>query len=237
MPETADFAPVAVARRLLRETRAAALSTLGRRDGTPFGSLVGVSTAIDGTPILLLSGIAAHSRNLAADPRASLLLVAPIGRDPQTAPRLTLTGRIEPIGEDAEARRRHLARHPDAALWAGFGDFAFHRLVVADGHLVAGFGRATRVAADALLLDPELARRFAPAEAGILAAVNADPARLTALAARAGGTGSGWTAIGADPEGIDLGRGDEGSLVLLRVALAAPVDRPEGFPAALDEGR
>jgi putative heme iron utilization protein len=237
MPETTDFSPVATARRLAREVRAAALSTLQRRDGMPFGSLVSVSTDVDGTPILLLSGLAAHSRNLAADSRASLLFVDRIAADPQTAPRITLVGRIEPIADPTRARRRHLARHPDAALYAGFADFAFHRLAVEDGHLVAGFGRAMRVAAEAFLLDREAAERFAEAEAEILAEAAGDPAWIAALAARAGGAGAGWSPIGADPEGLDLGRVGETGPVLLRIALPEPVDRPDRLLAALDDWR
>jgi putative heme iron utilization protein len=237
MPETADFSPVAIARRLAREVRAAALSTLQHRDGAPFGSLVSVSTDLDGTPILLLSGLAAHSRNLAGDSRAALLFVDRLAGDPQTAPRITLVGRIEAIADDARARRRHLARHPDAALYAGFADFAFHRLVVEDGHLVAGFGRAMRVAAEAYLLDGPAVARFAPAETEILAEANGDPGWIAALAARAGGTGAGWSVIGADPEGIDLGRTGETGLMLLRIALPEPVDRPDRLIAALDDWR
>src|SRR5262245_38759967 len=72
--QPADFDPVSEARRLLRETRAAALATLDRDTGHPFATLVTIATAMDGSPTLLMSSLAVHSRNMEADPRISLLL-------------------------------------------------------------------------------------------------------------------------------------------------------------------
>lgn len=128
MTAAEDFSPVAASRLLVRQARTAAMSTLARRTGHPFGSLVTVACEADGTPIVLLSTLAAHSRNIAEDPRASLLFVEGTLGDPQQGGRVTLVGRLERIEDDSTQRRRYLTRNPDAALYAGFADFAFFHL-------------------------------------------------------------------------------------------------------------
>lgn len=145
MDETSD---VAEARALLSAARYAALATLNA-DGSPFASLVTVGTAADGAPLFLLSALARHTRNLLADPRASLL-VAAASEHPMAAPRLSLGGRMAPAAAPA-LRERFLLQHPDARAYADFADFALWRLSVADAHLVAGFGRIRALAPAAVI--------------------------------------------------------------------------------------
>src|SRR4051794_25630884 len=130
-----------LARELLGEGGAATLATLAS-DGGPFASYVVTAPAEDGTPLMLLSRLAVHTKNLERDPRASLLFVRepPAGAESMTAVRLTLTGRCA-RDDDAKARARYVARHPDAERYAGFADFSLFRFEIAAGHLVAGFGR------------------------------------------------------------------------------------------------
>ena len=130
----------ALARTLIRELRTAALATLDA-DGGPFASHVDTAPAEDGSPLLLLSRLAAHSRNLARDPRASLLFVrhAEPGSDAASV-RLSLTGRLSPDGNPV-LRAQFLAAVPHAERYAAFSDFSIHRFDIAAGHLVAGFGR------------------------------------------------------------------------------------------------
>ena len=142
-------------RALMREAQAGALATIGS-DGCPFASHVLAAPAADGSPILLLSRLAVHSQNLARDPRASLLFVrqGPAGSQSMAASRLTLTGRASK-DEDPALRRSFLARHPDAAGYAGFADFAFYRFHIGSGHLVAGFGRIVDLTTADLLGEAE----------------------------------------------------------------------------------
>ena len=120
LPETArppaDFDPKALAKTLLRATRAGTLATLDRTTGHPFASLVNVATDVDGAPVILTSRRATHPANLAADGRGSILLAASGKGDPLAHPRLTVLGafaRIEKEGaEEGRVRRRFLARHP-----------------------------------------------------------------------------------------------------------------------------
>src|SRR5258708_3008477 len=128
-----------VARRLARScVRAALARSLG---GAPYASLVLLAADLDASPLLLLSELAQHSRNIAFDPRVSLLLDATEGHpDPLTGPRLTLLGRAQPT-DDRRCLARFIAHHPTSAGYAGFRDFQLYRVEVERGHLVAGFGR------------------------------------------------------------------------------------------------
>ncbi len=130
-----------IAHALIRDGGAAALATLDAK-GAPFASYVLTASGADGSPTLLLSNLAVHSRNLARDTRASLLFVREptAGSDAATALRLTLTGQAS-VDTNAASRHLFLARHPDAAHYADFEDFAFYRFEIAAGLLIAGFGR------------------------------------------------------------------------------------------------
>jgi hypothetical protein len=206
------FDAASAARRLMRLATAGSLATL-TDDGAPFASLVTVATTAAGEPILLLSALAAHSRNLAGDARASLLLVGRGGEegDPLAGARLTLVGRAQPGGGDAALRRRFLARHPAAAGYADFADFGFFRFVVAGGHLVAGFGRIVALTVDDLLTDLTGADDLMAAEEDAMRHMNEDHVDEVALMAtrlEAAPAGE-WRLTGIDPEGIDLAAGTE----------------------------
>jgi len=138
------------ARRLIRGARTASLATL-LEDGTPYASLVKTASDPIGQPVILVSRLAWHTRNLEADGRASLLFTAPLADgDPLEAGRVTAIGRLSPCAEPATAER-YLACHPDAALYAGFGDFAFWRMAIERCHAIAGFGRIVTLEAGAVL--------------------------------------------------------------------------------------
>jgi heme iron utilization protein len=132
-------------RALIAAASSASLATLDRQSGGPYVSLVSVATASNNAPILLLSGLAQHTKNIAVNPRASLLLAVPQSiADPLTLGRVTLTGRIE-HSDDPATRAAFLQRHPAASQYADFADFAFYRFVVAEAHFVGGFGRIVKL--------------------------------------------------------------------------------------------
>ncbi len=197
------------ARRLVRSQDRASLATSLAGDGTPYASLVLYATLSDATPILLLSALAEHTRNLKADPRASLLVDDTAGlADPLTGARVTLVGRLEEVGDGA-ARTRYIARHPSAATYAGFGDFRFYALRMARAHLVAGFGRIHWIDASAILAPPPPA--LVENESGIIEHMNEDHADALDLYATGllGRSGTGWRMTGIDAEGCDLRRDGE----------------------------
>lgn len=195
-------------RRLLRRCGRAALAT--SLLGAPYASLVLSAVDADASPLLLLSDLARHSRNIALDPRVSLLLDGAAEPHQDLAgPRLSVLGRAEAI-VDRRMLRRFTARHPGSEAYAGFADFRLYRLAVERGHLVAGFGRIAWIDGGDLLFDRD-GGVIAAAEPAILARLDEDLSDLLARAvARRLGCGSAdWHAFACDPEGLDLRRGEE----------------------------
>jgi len=232
MSETAPE-PGVLARRVIRAADRAAMASALARDGSgwPYASLVLTAVDFDASPILLISTLADHTRNVAADGRVSLLFDGTAGyEDTLSGPRVTLLGRIEASAAPRH-RARFLARHPEARQYAGFKDFRFHRVVPEKAHLVAGFGAVHWLAPEAFLFDGAGCEALAEAEADILAHMNADHAAAVALYATRllGRGGEGWRMTGIDPEGCDLRREDE----VARLPFEAPVRDAEAARGAL----
>ena len=239
----ADFDPGALARSLLRATRAGTLGTLDRNTGHPFASLVNVATDVDGSPLILTSRLSTHTANLEHDGRASILLAETGKGDPLAHPRLTVLGtmmRLDPgSDEDARVRRRFLARHPKSELYAGFADFAFWHMRAVSAHLNGGFARAADLTAADVLTDIAGSEGLVAVEEAAVQHMNderADAACLYAtrlLGAREGA----WRATGIDPEGMDLMLGD----ATLRLPFPEPVRTADALRQVLrrfvDEAR
>jgi putative heme iron utilization protein len=212
MDETIDRGRLC--RRLIRAQAHAVLAT-SLADGAstrPYASLVAVACDMDASPLLLISDLAQHSRNIATDSRVSLLFdggCPAAEADPLAEPRVSLLGEAARC-DDQRSLARFVARHPDAARYAGFADFHLYRVAIGRGHLVAGFGRIAWVEADDLRFAVDT-RRLAEAEPDIVAHMNTDHADAVALYAtrllrRWEGV---WRMTGIDPEGIDLRCDDE----------------------------
>jgi len=138
---------VAAVRALLRDARHGLLSTLGLEPaGFPYGSLVLLSEMGAGTPLFLISPLAQHSKNLEADPRASLLVVARADGDPLQAPRATIAGTARALEgpAEADARGRFGRAHPEASLYFDLG-FRLWMLEAVEARYVGGFGVAAWV--------------------------------------------------------------------------------------------
>ena len=134
---------IQAARQLLRDSRVGTLAT--SIAGQPFASLVTPACAEDWSILLLLSDLSEHTRHLRADPRCSILVAGTAeNENPQTAPRVTVTGLAE-VDSRPESKERFLATHPYASLYAGFGDFAIWRIVPGGALYVGGFARAIRL--------------------------------------------------------------------------------------------
>jgi putative heme iron utilization protein len=208
-PPAPDFDGVAIAKQLLRTIRAGALATLDAGSGFPFASLVTVATDCDGSPLLLMSGLAAHTANLDRDARASILLAQGGKGDPLAHPRLTVLGRVARTAEP-RVRTRFLARHPKAKLYADFGDFAFWRMEMTAGHLNGGFARAMTLSGEQLSTDLAGADELVGLEESAVAHMNEDHRDALSLYATrlASAPAAEWRSTGIDPEGIDLAAGD-----------------------------
>jgi len=200
--------------------------------GAPYASLVLIAADLDASPLLLLSDLAQHSRNIAFDPRISLLFDGTAGyRDPLTGPRLTVIGQATAV-RDPRRLARFTAHHPASTLYSGFSDFRLYRVAVERGHLVAGFGRIHWIEGRDLLFAAD-ATALAAAEPEILGHMNEHHADAVADYARCllGRAGTGWRMTGIDPEGADLRRDGETA----RLDFAAPVLTPAATRAALVE--
>src|SRR5437899_10847922 len=131
MQPTVEFDAARLARSLLRRRRQGALATLTADSGDPYCSLVNVASYADGSPILLISRLALHTRNILADARVSLMLDERAEGDPLEGSRIMLAGRAEEAGGDQVTilRRRYLNAHPSAEVFVNFKDFSFFRVV------------------------------------------------------------------------------------------------------------
>jgi putative heme iron utilization protein len=173
--------------------------------GDPYCSLVNIASAADGTPLLLISRLAIHTKNVLADARVSLMVDERKPGDPLQGARVMLMGRAVKT-EHADARRRYLAQQPEAEMFAGFGDFAFYRIALKGAHLVAGFGRIVDLEPEDILTPVEDATELTAAEPDILAHMNADHADTCRLYATKllGAADGAWRCVGCDPEGLEL---------------------------------
>ena len=210
--------PIPDARALLRAARAGTLATSG--DGQPFASLVTPAAAPDGSVLLLLSGLSEHTRHLRDEPRCAVMVAGPPAEaNPQTAPRLTVTGLAAPEPDPA-LKARWVALHPYAAFYAGFGDFQLWRVAPKAGLYIGGFASATRLRQADLAWDAAAVEAVAAAEPGVLAHCNDDHAdALDRIAAGHGADGPGWRMAACDVDGCDLAREE----AVLRVPWSAPV--------------
>jgi putative heme iron utilization protein len=191
-----DEKPAWIARKLLRGVRAATLATTA--EGQPFASLVTPACAADLSLLLLLSDLSEHTRHLRADPRCSILVVGQEeGPNPQTTPRVSVTGTAEVVTDPA-LKARYLAVHPYAAMYSDFGDFALWRVQPVAGLIVAGFGRAARLRSADLTPDPVSVAAVEASAGDILTGCDS-----AALARLAGGPGA-WRLVGVDVDGCDL---------------------------------
>lgn len=230
-------------RHLVRRLDRAALATAlpadraGPHGPWPYASLVLVAVDHDLSPILLVSDLAEHARAIAVDDRVSLLFDGTGGlAQPLTGARVTLLGRAR-RDDDPRLAARFVARHPDAAMYAGFGDFHVYRVVLERAHLVAGFGKIHWLSREQLA--GPAADGLAEAEAGIVAHMNEDHADAVQLyAARLLGLADdGWRMTGLDPEGLDLRRGGEVARLAFDAPLAAAADARKLLVALVGRAR
>jgi heme iron utilization protein len=211
MQPAADFDAGRLARSLLRRSRQGALATLMAGSGDPYCSLVNVASHPDGSPILLISRLALHTRNLLSDARVSLMLDERADGDPLEGARIMLAGRAEQAADpDLEmVRRRYLSAHPSAEAFVNFTDFSFFRIRPSGTHLVAGFGRIVDLKPEQFLTDVSDAGALLEAEQGAIDHMNADHRDATSLYATKllGAEPADWRCTGCDPDGIDLQAG------------------------------
>lgn len=211
MEPDADFNASRLARSLLRRSRQGALATLTAGSGDPYCSLVNVASDADASPILLISRLALHTRNILGDSRVSLMLDERAAGDPLEGARIMLAGRaVEPKGDQTGVlRRRYLNAHPSAEAFVKFKDFSLFRIDPSAAHLVAGFGRIVDLKPEQFLTDIRDAEGLLEAEQGVIEHMNEDHRDAMNLYATKllGAENADWRCTGCDPNGIDMQAG------------------------------
>jgi len=210
---TSGNADLDFARELVRGGATGSLATVDRDNGPPHASFVTYGLDPSCSPVLLLSQLAQHTKNILVDGKVALLVSAastapsddPLANDPLAGDRVTLRGVLAPTDHQQD-RARFLARHPAAEEYADFGDFGFWRLSVQSAHLVGGFGRIETFDGEAWSPDVADASALLDGEAAIVAHMNEDHAdAVEAYATRLLGEPAGdWRMTGMDPWGTDL---------------------------------
>ncbi|MCV3207118.1 HugZ family protein [Mesorhizobium sp. YC-39] len=210
-----DAEAIRLAKTLIRSARFGALAVIEPGTGSPLASRVGVATDIDGTPLILVSTLSAHTGAILADPRCSLLVGEPGKGDPLAHPRITLVCRAARLergsGEHTRAERRYLNRNPKAKLYAGLGDFSIFRLEPERASLNGGFGKAFLLDRADLVTAAPIVEELAAAEQSALDHMNADHSDAIAVYAShfAKAAGDDWVVTGFDADGMDLASSDD----------------------------
>src|SRR6266851_2210293 len=211
MQPTSDFDADRLARSLLRRSRQGALATLMAGSGDPYCSLVNVASHPDASPILLISRLALHTRNILGDSRVSLMLDERAEGDPLEGSRIMLAGRAEEASSEdlGILRRRYLNAHPSAEVFLNFKDFSFFRIRPTGAHLVAGFGQIVNLEPQQFLTDISDADALLEAEQGAIDHMNADHRDAMNLYATRllGAEAADWRCAGCDPDGMDMQAG------------------------------
>lgn len=226
------------ARTLVAQGRMAALAT-ANEDGSPWSSLVLYAALEDGTPVLCLSTLAEHGRNVVRDPRASLMVgQTDVTGDPLDSGRVTLAGRLEePVGEELEAAREaYKVASPASALYGGFGDFTYYVLRVDRVRWVGGYGRMDSAGAEAYhAAEPD---PVAPGAAYAIEHLNDDHAdALLDMAQALGGHPDATEAkcVRIDRYGLDLRLKTPRGTTETRIAFAEPCNAPGDLRGATVE--
>lgn len=228
--ETDDEA-IRLAKTLLRSSRYGAIAVIDPQTGAPVATRVAVASDYDGTPVILVSALAAHTKGIAVDPRCSLLLGETGKGDPLAHARITIACRAEKIAKDDprhdRIQWRFLAHNPKSKLYVGLGDFSFFRLEPQSASLNGGFARAYALTPDDLLTRGATLEAIAAAEASAVSHMNEDHSDAIANYALWFGKAkeeANWVMTGIDADGFDLAAGDR----IMRIFFTHPLaDAPD----------
>jgi len=227
------------ARTVVDSARQGTLSTIAVEPaGHPFGSVVNLAFDEAGRPLTFVSDMAVHTRNLLADPRASVLVAeaTPDGADPLAGGRVTLVGSLRRLdSEDPDfsgARERFIAAQAQA-FYVDYGDFSCYRLDLAAVRYVGGFGRMSWVeVAEYAGAHPDPLRKIA---AAAVAHMNADHADALVTCAEAfadvRATSASMTAL--DRYGFDLVAVTSHGRRVLRIGFDGPLDADDEVRPAM----
>lgn len=225
------------ARKFLRSTHSGLLSTISSKfDGYPFGSVAPFVLGHDCQPVILISSIAEHTKNIVSNPKVSLLVFAG-AEDLQANARLTLLGEAVKIEKsDANLRTRYLRYLPQASSYFDMHDFAFYRINIKQVRYIGGFGKMSWMASDELLDSaPTADTPLASQETTIIEHMNTDHAdSLIAYCKHFHQLDvAGAQMLGIDSDGFDIKANYGNDVKILRFDFEQPVHDAQSARAAL----
>jgi putative heme iron utilization protein len=224
MPEQ----PQHLARKLLRTKSFGVLSTHSVDvPGFPFGSITPYVLDAQGQPMILISNLAQHTKNIKTDAKVCLTVWEDAEGDPQAVGRLSWMGEAAVIEDAGEAKARYLSYMPSAAGHFAMHDFALYRIKLIRARYIGGFGAIFWVTPENMTPPNPLAEH----EPGILQHMNDDHSAALVKYCLAYKSLDVKEArmVGIDPEGFDvLADGQR-----VRFDFEEPVSTPEQVRAAM----
>lgn len=216
------------ARRLLYHQSFGVLSTHSADvDGYPFGSIAPYTVDYDGQPVILISEIAQHTRNIKLNNKVSLTVFEPKAEDPQASARLTWIGDAESIDpSETDIRQRYLRYFPSSESYFETHDFSFYRIRLRRARFIGGFGQIFWIGPDSMLVK----NPFRETEHGIVEHMNRDHQKALFHYCKVLGVEvEAVTMTGIDSEGFDM----LADMRKLRIDFDAPIHTSEEARAAL----
>ena len=222
------------ARTFIQSEHDGMLCTLSRRlEGFPFGSIAPYALTATGEPLILISEIAEHTKNVRADARVSFLIQASKVADQQASARATLVGYAIPVSKPlyADSERRYLEVVPNAASYFSTHDFSLFQIHTLQVRFIGGFGNIHWIDGNAMI-DRTAASPFdviAPHAAGICKHMNEDheAAMIAYAKAFAGLDAASAKMLHVDSSGFDLIAISNGVHKPIRLEFPAPVSSTE----------
>ncbi len=138
-----NSSPSDIARHLLSTIGKASLATLHPKQCRPYSSLVLICPDAQGYPVMMLSDLADHVKNLNADGASSMMIDGTSG-ETLAGPRISVEGHVAKVTDPDDItalKAAFITRHPEAEIYASFTDFNLYRMTAERVHLIAGFGR------------------------------------------------------------------------------------------------
>ncbi len=214
------------AKQFLRSTRSGVLSSFSAKfAGYPFGSVMPFVLDHDCQPIVLISSIAEHTKNIIANPKVSLLVFAE-AEDLHANGRLTLIGEAEQIDkDDADLMARYCRYFPESTGYLAMHDFQFYRFQIHQARYIAGFGKMGWMQGEEMVNFNQQSTAIAKLETSMIEHMNTDHADslLQYCQHFHGVTPNRAMLIGVDSDGFDIEAVIEDDNKILRFTFNSPI--------------
>jgi heme iron utilization protein len=214
------------AKQFLRSTRSGVLSSFSTKfAGYPFGSVMPFVLGHDCQPIVLISTIAEHTKNIIANPKVSLLVFAG-AEDLHANGRLTLIGEAEQLAKnDADLMARYCRYFPESTGYLAMHDFQFYRINIHQARYIAGFGKMSWMAGDEIVDVNQSVNTIAQLETSMIEHMNADHIESMQLYCQHFHQVKPETVhlVGVDSDGFDMEAIINDDIKMLRVNFESPI--------------